>query len=170
MSSNGAHVSVSLFRLAGLAYLVIILAGVSAEALLRGPLIDYSDAAATAISLRENSAQFRLSIAADLAMALCDALLAILLFLVFRGISFSPPSGRSLLRHEHVSDMLANRFPITLELCLLSILTARFSGAAETQFEKDIRLVEAPDFSEVLARTEQAELSDATVVLDARPG
>lgn len=89
MSSNGAPVSVSLFRLAGLAYLVIILAGVSAEALLRGPLIDYSDAAATANSLRENSAQFRLSIAADLAMALFDALLAILLFLIFRGISFS---------------------------------------------------------------------------------
>ncbi|MCF8210910.1 MAG: DUF262 domain-containing protein [Rhodoferax sp.] len=44
---------------------------------------------------------------------------------------------------------------------VLSILTGRFSGAAESQFEKDIRLVNEPDFSEVLARTEQAELSDA---------
>jgi len=44
---------------------------------------------------------------------------------------------------------------------VLSILTGRFSGAAESQFEKDIRLVDEPDFAEVLSRTEQAELSDA---------
>lgn len=44
---------------------------------------------------------------------------------------------------------------------VLSILTGRFSGAAETQFERDIRLVDEPDFSAVLDRTEQAELSDA---------
>jgi hypothetical protein len=44
---------------------------------------------------------------------------------------------------------------------VLSILTGRFSGAAESQFEKDIRLVDEPDFAAVLARTEQAELSDA---------
>lgn len=56
---------------------------------------------------------------------------------------------------EHLIERLVRRWFV------LSILTARFSGAAETQFEKDIRLVEAPDFSEVLARTEQAELSDA---------
>jgi len=44
---------------------------------------------------------------------------------------------------------------------VLSILTGRFSGAAESQFEKDIRLVDEPDFAAVLARTEQAELSHA---------
>ncbi|MBV7456175.1 DUF262 domain-containing protein [Acidovorax sp. sif1233] len=44
---------------------------------------------------------------------------------------------------------------------VLSILTSRFSGAAETQFERDIRLIDEPDFAAVLARIEQAELSDA---------
>ncbi len=44
---------------------------------------------------------------------------------------------------------------------VLSILTSRFSGAAETQFERDIRLINEPDFAAVLERTEQAELSDA---------
>ncbi|WP_198320859.1 GmrSD restriction endonuclease domain-containing protein [Azohydromonas aeria] len=44
---------------------------------------------------------------------------------------------------------------------VLSILTSRFSGAAETQFERDLRLIEENDFSAVLERTEQAELSDA---------
>jgi hypothetical protein len=55
---------------------------------------------------------------------------------------------------EHVIEKLVRRWFV------LSILTGRFSGAAETQFEKDIRLVEEPDFSAVLHRTEQAELSD----------
>lgn len=44
---------------------------------------------------------------------------------------------------------------------VLSILTSRFSGAAESQFERDIRMLDEPDFSAVLERIEQAELSDA---------
>lgn len=44
---------------------------------------------------------------------------------------------------------------------VLSILTGRFSSAAETQFERDIRLIDEPDFASVLERTEQAELSEA---------
>lgn len=89
MNATTAPVSVSLVRLAGLAYLVIILAGVSAEAFLRGPLIDHSDASATAAALAANGAQFRLSVAADLVMAVSDALLAVLLFLIFRAVSFA---------------------------------------------------------------------------------
>ena len=45
-------------------------------------------------------------------------------YLRWLGRTLSGDLGRSLLRHEHVSDMLARRFPITLELCLLSILVA----------------------------------------------
>lgn len=86
-----AHAKTGLFqvRLAGLAYLLIILAGVSAEAFLRGPLVDHSDAAATLSSLQAHALQFRLSIAADLVMALSDALLAVLLFLILRAVSFA---------------------------------------------------------------------------------
>lgn len=71
-------------RLAGLLYLVIIIAGLGAELGLRGPLIDFSDADATAAAILAAPAQFRLAIAADLVMALSDAGLAILLYLIFR--------------------------------------------------------------------------------------
>ncbi|SDL79429.1 DUF4386 domain-containing protein [Maricaulis salignorans] len=71
-------------RLAGLFYLVIIIAGLGAELGLRGPLIDLADADATAAAILAAPGQFRLAIAADLVMALCDAGLAILLYLVFR--------------------------------------------------------------------------------------
>lgn len=71
-------------RLAGLLYLLIIVAGLGAELALRGPLIDLGDAAGTAAAILAAPGQFRLAIAADLMMALCDAGLAILLYLIFR--------------------------------------------------------------------------------------
>lgn len=71
-------------RLAGVLYLVIIIAGLGAELGLRGPLIDLQDAGATAAAILDAPGQFRLAIAADLVMALCDAGLAILLYLMFR--------------------------------------------------------------------------------------
>ena len=74
-------------RLAGLLYLVIIIAGLGAELGLRGPLIDFNDADATAAAILAAPGQFRLAIAADLVMALSDAGLAILLYLIFRAMA-----------------------------------------------------------------------------------
>ncbi|MCG6903732.1 MAG: DUF4386 domain-containing protein [Rhodobacter sp.] len=74
-------------RLAGLLYLVIIIAGLGAELGLRGPLIDLQDAGTTATAILAAPGRFRLAIAADLLMALCDAGLAILLYLIFRTAS-----------------------------------------------------------------------------------
>lgn len=71
-------------RLAGLLYLVIIVTGLSAELVFRGPLIDLGDAAATSTAILAAPGQFRLAMAADLIMALSDAGLAILLYLIFR--------------------------------------------------------------------------------------
>lgn len=44
---------------------------------------------------------------------------------------------------------------------VMSLLTSRYSGSAETQFDKDIRQIASSDFGELLARIEQAELSPA---------
>lgn len=71
-------------RLAGLLYLVIIVTGLGAELGLRGPLIDLADANGTAAAILGAPGRFRLAIAADLVMALSDAGLAILLYLIFR--------------------------------------------------------------------------------------
>lgn len=43
----------------------------------------------------------------------------------------------------------------------MTVLTSRYSGSAETQFDQDIRQIAAGDFAEILARVEQAELSPA---------
>lgn len=44
---------------------------------------------------------------------------------------------------------------------IMSVLTGRYSGSAETQFDKDIRQIASEDFAEILAKIEQAELSSA---------
>ena len=73
-------------RLAGLFYLVIIVAGLGAELGLRGPLIDLADSEGTATAILGAPGQFRLAIAADLVMALCDAVAPVLALsaMVFR--------------------------------------------------------------------------------------
>ncbi|RMH47686.1 MAG: DUF4386 domain-containing protein [Alphaproteobacteria bacterium] len=74
-------------RFAGLFYLVIIVTGLGAELGLRAPLIDFGDAEATAAAILAAPGRFRLAIAADLVMALSDAGLAILLYLIFRAMA-----------------------------------------------------------------------------------
>ncbi|RKF15322.1 DUF4386 domain-containing protein [Roseovarius spongiae] len=74
-------------RFAGLLYLVIIITGLGAELGLRGPLIDFADADAIATAILAAPGLFRLAIAADLVMALSDAGVAILLYLVFRRVA-----------------------------------------------------------------------------------
>lgn len=74
-------------RLAGLLYLVIIATGLGAELGLRAPLIDLGDADGTAAAILAAPGRFRLALAADLVMALSDAGLAILLYLIFRAMA-----------------------------------------------------------------------------------
>ncbi len=74
-------------RLAGLLYLTIIICGISAEVLFRGPLVDFADATATARAIGDATGAFRLAIAADIVMAAADAALAILLYIIFRPVA-----------------------------------------------------------------------------------
>lgn len=73
-------------RPAGLFYLGVIASGLIAEAGLRGGLIDWTDATATAGALGANLLRFRLSMAADMLMAVCDVALAVLLYRMLRPV------------------------------------------------------------------------------------
>jgi len=74
-------------RFAGLLYLIIIVLGIGSELALRAPLINLSNAQVTAEAILAATGSFRASIAADLIMALADAGLAVLLFVLFRPIA-----------------------------------------------------------------------------------
>lgn len=44
---------------------------------------------------------------------------------------------------------------------VMSVLTSRYSGSAETRFDQDIRQIAEGDFADILSKVEQAELSPA---------
>lgn len=77
-------------RLAGLLYLVIITCGIWSEGVARASLVVPGDAAATAGNIQASTGLFRMALAADTLMLLCDVALAVLLYLLFR------PVGRTL--------------------------------------------------------------------------
>ncbi|THD73284.1 DUF4386 domain-containing protein [Thalassobius vesicularis] len=74
-------------RFAGLLYLGIIMLGIGAEAGLRGPLIAWSDPEATRSALAAHEPLFRLSILADLGMAVLDIALAVVFFRMLRAVN-----------------------------------------------------------------------------------
>ncbi|MFY0691927.1 MAG: DUF4386 domain-containing protein [Paracoccaceae bacterium] len=81
-----SHADPGLVRLAGALYLVIILCGLSAELLLRGPLLQGTpDQIARALGA--NIGQLRLSLMADTVMLLADIALALVFFALLRHIS-----------------------------------------------------------------------------------
>ena len=69
---------------AGIAYAVIIIAGIWSEGFVRTALTVPGDAAATSAAILADEALFRLSMAADMVMALCDVALAVLLYVILR--------------------------------------------------------------------------------------
>lgn len=87
MHTRLTQTEITTARSAGLLYLVIIVCGISAEVMLRGPLINLLDARGTAEAILASLGRFRLSIVFDLIMALADAGLAVLLFVLFRPVA-----------------------------------------------------------------------------------
>lgn len=121
-------------RLAGLLYLIIIVAGLGAELGLRGPLIDLADAEGTATAILAAPGQLRLAIAADLIMALCDAGLAILLYLIFRSVASGLALSAMVFRLIQTVLIAANI--ITMQTAWLLI-----TGGAEIADAKALALV-----------------------------
>jgi hypothetical protein len=74
-------------RIAGVLYLVIIVAGTWSEAFVRSSLIVAGDAATTAANILANEGLFRLSFAADTIMTISDVALAVLLYMLLKPVS-----------------------------------------------------------------------------------
>jgi Domain of unknown function (DUF4386) len=74
-------------RIAGAGYLAIIVFGIFAEFIVRSRLIESSDPGATAKNILDAEALFRLSVAGDLLMLICDAVVAFALYVLLRPVS-----------------------------------------------------------------------------------
>lgn len=74
-------------RIAGVLYLVIIMAGLFAEMAVRSNLIVAGDAAATAENIMDSEGLFRLGFIGDLAMIMADVAIALLFYVLLKPVS-----------------------------------------------------------------------------------
>ena len=117
LSSLPRH-PVTLARLSGLAYLAIILSGIFAQIVVRGNLIDWQDANATAAAIVSQDTLFRLGLLADFLVFALDILLAVtfyrLLAPVDRGVALFALSARLVMSAVMVTALLAETAPLLL--------------------------------------------------------
>ncbi len=73
-------------RIAGVLYLTIILSGIFAQFFVRDSLIEPGDATATATNIVASESLFRVGIAADLIMILCDVALAAIFYVLLKPV------------------------------------------------------------------------------------
>jgi hypothetical protein len=76
-------------RIGGLLYLLIIAAGLFAEALVRDRLVVPGNAAATARNITDHAFMFRLGIAADLSTFVCAVALTVILYVLLKPVNRS---------------------------------------------------------------------------------
>jgi len=109
---------VTLARLSGLAYLAIILCGIFAQIAVRGELIDWQAASATADRIREQTGLLRLGILADFTVLCLDVVLAVtfyrLLAPVDRGVALFALAIRLVMSGALAVALLAQIAPLLL--------------------------------------------------------
>ena len=74
-------------RIAGILYLLIIVAGIFGELMVRSKLIVYGDANATANNIMNSELLWRMGISADLVMQICDLPVMIILYYLLKPVS-----------------------------------------------------------------------------------
>jgi len=119
-----------LAKIAGSGYLVIILAGIFAEFIIRSNLIVPGDAAATAHQIIAKEGLFRLSIAGDLVMLLSDVMVACALYFLLKPVSRNLSLLAAFFRLVHSAVYGVNLLNLIFVLQLLEGYS--FLGVFET--------------------------------------
>ena len=124
-SSNDQPALMLHARMAGVGYLVIILSGIFAEFFVRSGLIVPGDASATAANIVASQSLYRIGIASEFLMLACDVMVALALYVVFRGVSRSLALLAAFFRLVHASIVAVNLLNMYVPLLLLSDDTLR---------------------------------------------
>jgi|ERR1019366_4640324 hypothetical protein len=106
-------------RLAGALYLIIIIGATFAEVFVRDRLVVSGDAAATASNILAHESLYRLGGAADLTAFVCDAIVALIFYELFRPVSESLSLLAAFFRLVHVAVMAVNSINHFAPLILL---------------------------------------------------
>jgi hypothetical protein len=106
-------------RIAGVLYLIIIVAAAFAEVFVRGSLIENGNAAATAANILAHELLYRLGGAADLITFACDAAVALILYELLKPVSGSLSLLAAFFRLMHVAIVGVNTLNHFAALVLL---------------------------------------------------
>ena len=106
-------------RFAGLLYLVIIIAGLAGESMVRGSLVVGGDAAATAARIAASPQLWRIGIAGDLLMHVCDVFVMWAIYVLLRPVSRNLALLVLLLNLVQTAVLVANKVVLLVPLFLL---------------------------------------------------
>jgi hypothetical protein len=106
-------------RMGGIAYLIIIIAGASGELLIRNKIVITNDPQTTANNLLSHALLWRIGIAGDLLMHVCDLFLSIAYFQLFRLVN-RPLARLSLFFGlMQTAVLIANKMNLVMPLLYL---------------------------------------------------
>jgi hypothetical protein len=106
-------------RSGGLLYLVLIVAGVIGELFVRGTLIVPGDAMATANNIMASKSLWRIGIAGDLIMHVCDVPVMLVLYVLLRPVNRNLALLAVLFNLVQTAVLVANKLNLLVPLFLL---------------------------------------------------
>lgn len=120
MNDHAAATSPQLYaRVGGLLYLTIIVAGITGELFVRGPLVVSGDAAATAGKIMASLPLWRAAVAGDLVMHLCDVGLMLVFYVLLRPVNRNLALLAVLFNVVQSAVLVANKLNLMLPVFLL---------------------------------------------------
>jgi len=106
-------------RIGGLAYLIIIVAGFTGEMLIRNKLIVSGDPVATAHNIMASPLLWRIGIAGDLLMHVCDLIVAMVYYMLFRPVNKNLARLALFFGIIQTAVLVANKMNLMMPLLLL---------------------------------------------------
>lgn len=107
-------------RIAGIFYLVIILAGIVGQVFIRGSLIAPDDAEATVGNILAASTLWRAGMLVDVLMHMCDVPLMIILYFLFKPVHKPVAMVGLVLNIIQTAILVANKLTLLLPVLILS--------------------------------------------------
>jgi hypothetical protein len=107
-------------RVGGILYLIIIVAGVSGELFVRGSLVVFGNAAASATNIVASRYLWRAGVAGDLVMHLCDVGLMLVFYVLLRPVNRNLALLAVLFNLVQTSVLVANKLNLMLPLFFLA--------------------------------------------------
>lgn len=106
-------------RIGGVLYLIIIAAGILGELFVRGTLVVAGDAAATATQIMAAPTLWRIGIAGDILMHVCDIPLMLIFYLLLRSVNRNLALLALLFNLIQTAVLVANKLLLLVPLFLL---------------------------------------------------